>query len=319
MNRKAFLTLRVTPLAAHLLLVGFDNNVQTYAFNAPPISSYAGSGVDSENPSSHSNVINIVSSNDPVSSLSGSLAGSTIVLDVDTVFIGYMLGPVAGSAILGENDHSIISILDELRRLSGLDPNEINGYIFNSEDGKWYLREAVPDDRIYVLSEADFAIQLELNLKRSLITAANASGFFGGPEDVAISGIQSSYHTAEITTSPLILDLDGDGVETINKAAIHFDHDGNGFAETAGWVGKDDGLLVWDRNGNGLIDDGSELFGNNTKLANGQNAANGFAALAELDSNQDGKIDANDSAFTQLRIWKDADSDAVLDTGELQG
>ncbi len=138
--------------------------------------------------------------------------------------------------------------------------------------------------------------------------------------DAVIADVQSSVHTAEITTSPLILDLDGDGIETISKTAgIHFDHDGNGFAETTGWVGKDDGLLVWDRNGNGLIDDGSELFGNNTKLANGQNAANGFAALAELDSNQDGKIDANDAAFTQLRIWKDADSDAVLDTGELQG
>ncbi len=128
--------------------VGIDNNVQTYAFNAPPISNYAGSGVDSNNPSSHSNVINIISSNDPISSLSGSLAGSTIVLDVDTVFLGYMLGPVMGSAILGVKDHSIDSILDELRRLSDLDPNEINGYIFNIEDGKWYLREAVPDDRI---------------------------------------------------------------------------------------------------------------------------------------------------------------------------
>jgi hypothetical protein len=135
-----------------------------------------------------------------------------------------------------------------------------------------------------------------------------------------IPGLQFLFKTAETTTSPLILDLDGDGVETLGKSeGIHFDHDGNGFAETTGWVGKDDGLLVWDRNGNGQIDDGSELFGNNTKLANGQNAANGFAALAELDSNHDGKIDANDAAFNQLRIWKDADSDAALDAGELLG
>ncbi|AOE85918.1 hypothetical protein THL1_3370 [Pseudomonas sp. TCU-HL1] len=100
---------------------------------------------------------------------------------------------------------------------------------------------------------------------------------------------------------------------------IHFDHDGNGFAETTGWANKDDGLLVWDRNGNGRIDDGKELFGNNTLLASGQNAANGFLALSELDTNLDGKIDTSDSAFNQLRVWKDADSDAIVDAGELLG
>ena len=133
-----------------------------------------------------------------------------------------------------------------------------------------------------------------------------------------ITSLQSSFHTAEATLSPLVLDLDGDGVETIDKSSgIHFDHDGNHFAETTGWAGKDDGLLAWDKNGNGKIDNGGELFGNNTLLASGAKAANGFAALAELDSNHDGKIDANDTAFTQLRVWKDGDSNAVVADGEL--
>lgn len=133
-----------------------------------------------------------------------------------------------------------------------------------------------------------------------------------------ITNLQANFYQAEVTRSPLILDLDGDGIETIGKSAgIHFDHDGNQFAKTTGWVGKDDGLLVWDRNGNGFIDDGSELFGNNTALDTGSKAANGFAALADLDSNHDNKIDASDTAFTQLRIWKDADSNAVTSDGEL--
>jgi hypothetical protein len=55
--------------------------------------------------------------------------------------------------------------------------------------------------------------------------------------------------------------------------------------ELFGWVGKDDGLLVFDKNNNGKIDDGSELFGNNTILSNGNKAANGFEALKDLDSN----------------------------------
>ena len=135
-----------------------------------------------------------------------------------------------------------------------------------------------------------------------------------------IADIQSKFQQAEVTRSPLILDLDGDGVETIGKSAgIHFDHDGNGFAETTGWAGKDDGLLVWDRNGNGKIDDGSELFGNKTRLADGSNADNGFAALAELDSNHDGAVDVLDAEFSQLRVWKATDGNATMSDGELLG
>ena len=118
--------------------------------------------------------------------------------------------------------------------------------------------------------------------------------------------------------SPLILDLDGDGVETLSyTSGIFFDHDGDGFAEETGWVGKDDGLLVWDRNGNGQIDDGSELFGNNAYLPGGGRASDGFAALALFDSNGDGKIDANDERFHELRVWRDSNSSAGVDAGEL--
>ncbi|PWU28218.1 hypothetical protein DK254_20430 [Pseudomonas sp. RW407] len=135
---------------------------------------------------------------------------------------------------------------------------------------------------------------------------------------ILITELQKDFKDSEQNASPLILDLDGDGVETLGKdAGIHFDHDGNGFAELSGWVGKDDGLLVLDRNGNGEIDDGSELFGNNTDLADGGKATNGFLALADLDSNGDGWIDASDEAFSQLRVWKDSNSNGKVDEGEL--
>jgi hypothetical protein len=130
--------------------------------------------------------------------------------------------------------------------------------------------------------------------------------------------LRALFQEAEGIRSPLIIDLDGDGVETISLAnGTHFDHDVNGFAEQTGWVGQDDGLLVRDINGNGFIDNGSELFGNNTLLNNGEKAANGFAALAELDENHDGKIDNSDAAYSQLRVWKDTDGDGVTDAGEL--
>jgi hypothetical protein len=105
---------------------------------------------------------------------------------------------------------------------------------------------------------------------------------------------------------PLFLDLDENGVQTTSlEGQTFFDHDGDGFAERTAWVAAGDGLLVMDRNGNGIIDDGRELFGNETILDDCTKAANGFQALSQLDSNHDGKIDANDQAFAQLTLQRD--------------
>ncbi|OGK77851.1 MAG: hypothetical protein A2X52_10105 [Candidatus Rokubacteria bacterium GWC2_70_16] len=119
---------------------------------------------------------------------------------------------------------------------------------------------------------------------------------------------------------PLVLDLDGDGIETRHAAAgASFDHDRSGFAEQSGWVGADDGLLVWDRNGDGRINDGSELFGDQTQLQDGTRAPNGFAALGEWDANADGRIDATDPVWGNLRVWRDTDGDGVSRSDELVG
>jgi hypothetical protein len=71
-----------------------------------------------------------------------------------------------------------------------------------------------------------------------------------------------------------------------------------------------------DRNGNGTIDDGSELFGDSTIKSDGSPATGGFDALADLDSNSDGIIDANDEAFEQLRVLTDANGDGVFEKNE---
>ncbi|MGI4777798.1 MAG: calcium-binding protein [Janthinobacterium lividum] len=150
-----------------------------------------------------------------------------------------------------------------------------------------------------------------------LLPAADGKSW-AGPIDGLIAAMQKLFDEASQVASPLILDLDGDGVETLGTAqGVHFDHDANRFGELTGWVGKDDGLLVWDRNGNGRIDSGRELFGNNALLANGQAAANGFAALSDLDADHDGKVDAQDAAFANLRVWKDANSNGLVDADEL--
>ncbi|WP_319002999.1 calcium-binding protein [Quatrionicoccus australiensis] len=137
------------------------------------------------------------------------------------------------------------------------------------------------------------------------------------PDD-PMKKIKKDFGAAEKVISPIILDLDGDGVETVGaEARTYFDHAGDGFAESTGWAAPDDGLLVYDRNGDGRIGSGAELFGSETILENGKKAPNGYAALSELDNNHDGKIDNKDSVFAKLCIWKDANSDGVSQATEL--
>ncbi|MDO4644082.1 MAG: hypothetical protein Q4A74_09600, partial [Cardiobacteriaceae bacterium] len=122
------------------------------------------------------------------------------------------------------------------------------------------------------------------------------------------------------TYDPLVLDLDGDGIETVSanhyKGAL-FDHNKSGIRTATGWVSADDGLLVVDRNGDGIINNGNELFGGNTTLIDGSNAANGYTALAEFDNNSDGVIDEKDKDFNKLRIWRDLNQDGVSQKEEL--
>lgn len=124
------------------------------------------------------------------------------------------------------------------------------------------------------------------------------------------------YHIVD----PLALDLDGNGIRTMASNQFSgslFDHNGDGIRTASGWVGKEDGLLVYDRNGDGIINNGSELFGDATRLKNGGTAEHGFAALADLDDNGDGKIDAADKAFSSLRVWRDLNQDGISQEGEL--
>ena len=86
---------------------------------------------------------------------------------------------------------------------------------------------------------------------------------------------------------------------------------------TPAGVLPDDGLLALDRDGDGQITSGHELFGDHTVRADGTVAADGFAALADLDDNGDGVVDAADSQFHALRVWRDLDQDGRSQASEL--
>ena len=138
------------------------------------------------------------------------------------------------------------------------------------------------------------------------------------PEDTK-GNIGKLWEDAENSRSPLVVDLDGDGnIETVSTDGnVHFDFDSNQKIENSGWIGKNEGFLVRDLNGNGQIDNGTEMFGNHTVLQNGKNAVNGFEALKDLDFNGNGKFDAEDEAWSQVKVWRDANTNGIVDSGEL--
>lgn len=113
-----------------------------------------------------------------------------------------------------------------------------------------------------------------------------------------------SIKDGDALIDPLIIDFDGNGV-ALSDFKVDFDLDNNGITEKINAPSAGNGFLAYDKNGNGIIDNGSELFGPST--------GNGFLELKTYDTDKNGWIDENDQIFSQLKIWeKAADGTDVL-------
>jgi hypothetical protein len=204
---------------------------------------------------------------------------------------------------------------------------------------------ALTSDQISVISTANFAILSTTQLvaietadiavlKTSQLAAISTSNISALTTDqigaltttqveslsAKLVGALTTDQVTHLTLgTPIILDLNGDGVKTQSYAfGVNFDLFATGQSVQTGWVSSGDGLLVLDRNHDGKINDGSELFGSATTLASGSKADNGYDALRELDSNHDGVISQLDAGFKDLSVWVDSNSDGVSESSEIK-
>ncbi|MEY3613696.1 MAG: hypothetical protein RJB14_3418, partial [Pseudomonadota bacterium] len=129
----------------------------------------------------------------------------------------------------------------------------------------------------------------------------------------------SSNFSLTVLSSPLALDLNGDGVQTLGiEQGVKFDLLATGSTQNVGWLDGQDGWLALDLDANGRIDSGAELLGSSTRLADGSLAQDGWQALAQYDGNADGVIDVRDEVFLDLSVWVDANSNGQTEDGELR-
>ena len=166
------------------------------------------------------------------------------------------------------------------------------------------------DVSTYTITTANGSIQIRDN-------DAVTDGNDGTDTLIGVETAEFKGGTTINLLAPIVLDLDGDGIELVNLAqsTAFFDFLGNGVRTHTGWIGSGDALLAIDRDGNGTVSDASEL----SFTSDMAGALSDLAGLAAFDSNSDGALTASDDSFGSFLLWADANGDGIADAGEVMG
>lgn len=171
------------------------------------------------------------------------------------------------------------------------------------------------DVAVFAGTKASYSIVTSGGTTTIKDNATTTDGNDGTDTLVGIETAQFKDGTQGIA-APIILDLDGNGVRATDqgRSKTKFDWDGDGKKNATGWVGKGDGLLVFDRNGDGKMSGASEL----SFIDDKPGAKSDLDGLSAFDSNADGLFSSLDEKWSSFRVWVDKDTDGKVDKKELR-
>ncbi|MHB1352658.1 MAG: hypothetical protein ACYC5S_01110 [Thiobacillus sp.] len=192
---------------------------------------------------------------------------------------------------------------------------DTSGNPYNAEAGSPESFQSIIEGMVYsALSRQAIAPLWEVLTARAQTDAGDPKAGLTEEERAGRDGKLAAPVTgATQTFRPVVLDMDGDGIETVNKAAsgVAFDVDDSGFMKETGWATGGDAFLTLDRDYNGQTNSGREMFSNSVVDI----SRRGLAGMAWVDANYDGRLSAADPVWNELKVWRD-DGDGVDEAGE---
>lgn len=231
-----------------------------------------------------------------------------------------IIGSAAANRLTGYYGNDVIYGMDGSDFLTGNAGDDMlyggNGYDgLNGDTGNDLLDGGAGFDTAYFFSKSKLDFIVSTTNGVVTITDNSTSGVNHGTDTLV--GVESLYFSDGFVSiaSPIILDLNRNGVDLIDRSAnsAAFDFDGDGLADSTGWFSPDDGMLVFDGNMNGLVDGVDEV-----SFTNAEGALSDLDGLRKLfDSNEDGILSDLDAEFGKFGIWQDSNGDGVQDAGEL--
>ncbi|MGB7371160.1 calcium-binding protein [Erythrobacter sp.] len=245
---------------------------------------------------------------------------------IDVAYFDKALGPfIPVPDIQGRAINLVDMMLDdpEGRTLSWSLDSPVGSPWALSVDGTLHQVGSVNPDQPYSLTVKTTD---ETGRERTAVLTVDV-GAVGSADDIPASSPPSNYPSNDeyppywdpndpnFHIPPVILDLDGDGVELLSISAdVRFDMDANGTLDRTGWFSSDDAVLAYDENGNGLVDNGSEI--NFQRFLEG--AFSDLEGLAFFDTDADGLFDSGDAQWSEFLVWQDANTDGISQASELR-
>ncbi|MBV9882930.1 MAG: hypothetical protein JO276_07980, partial [Sphingomonadaceae bacterium] len=227
-------------------------------------------------------------------------------------------------------DRSIYVLGSNIENLTNINTSGFTGTgnsldnVLTGNAGSDRLIGGAGNDTLVGGAGTDVAVFSGLQASYSIVTNGgsvqivdNQPGTDGDDGTDTVQGIEKAEFKNGVQvsiSSPIVLDLDGNGAQLVDRAesSARFDWNGDGRRDATGWVGQGDGFLTLDRDHDGTVSGASELSFVDDKAG----AKSDLDGLSAFDSNHDGRLSGADNAWGSFHVWKDANGNGIVDAGE---